>query len=78
MIHLIMKELKKYQEFWEKNNKFYELKGSSLNVEMKYKLAKYLAQSNLFEVYYIIVDNKKSFFDILAPKVVKVEIKLEN
>lgn len=48
-----------------KNNKFYELKGSSLNVEMKYKLAKYLAQSNLFEVYYIIVDNKnieKKFF----------------
>lgn len=42
-----------------KNNKFRELKGSSLNIEMKYKLSNYLAQSSLFEVYYIIVDNKK-------------------
>lgn len=41
-----------------KNNKFKELKGSALNIEMKYKLAEYLAKSNLFEVYYIMVDNK--------------------
>lgn len=42
-----------------KNNKFSELKGSALTVDIKYKLAEYFAQSNLFEVYYIVVDNKK-------------------
>lgn len=41
-----------------KNGKFCELKGSSLTPIIKKDFASYLAKSNLFEVYYIIVENK--------------------
>lgn len=41
-----------------KDGKFIELKGNALSRELKFKLANFLSKSNLFEVFYIIVDNK--------------------
>lgn len=41
------------------NNKFHELKGSSLTKETKLKFVDYICRDNLFEVYYIKIDNKK-------------------
>lgn len=40
------------------NDKFIELKGSALTSELKKEFAQYLMQSNLFEIYYIIANNK--------------------
>ncbi|MCM1197025.1 MAG: hypothetical protein NC310_08175 [Roseburia sp.] len=40
------------------NNKFHELKGSSLTKEMKMKFANYICRDNLFEIYYIRIENK--------------------
>lgn len=40
-------------------NKFKELKGSSLDYEMKRKFVEYFCRSNIFEVYYIKVLNAK-------------------
>lgn len=39
------------------NDKFKELKGSCLTPELKISLAKYLCQNNLFEVFYIRINN---------------------
>lgn len=39
------------------NNKFIELKGSSMNKEMKLKFIEFFCKNNLFEVRYIILDN---------------------
>ena len=41
-----------------KDNKFLELKGSTLTRDLKIQFASYLCKSNLFEIYYIIIDNK--------------------
>lgn len=40
------------------NNKFVELKGSSLSKDLKEALVNYICQYNLFEIYYINLDNK--------------------
>ncbi|MCF2673618.1 DUF3800 domain-containing protein [Fusobacterium varium] len=42
-----------------KNGEFEELKGSSLNKEMKIKLIEYLCKNNLFEVFYIKIVNSE-------------------
>lgn len=49
-----------------KNGSFIELKGSSLTPSLKHKLANYLCQKELIELYYIFIDNEKvkdGFFD---------------
>ena len=41
------------------NGKFKELKGNCLNASMKRKFVKFFCQNELFEIFYIICDNKK-------------------
>lgn len=42
-----------------KNGKFLELKGNALSQQLKFSLVEFLSKSNLFEVFYIIIDNSK-------------------
>lgn len=42
-----------------RNGKFHELKGSCLDYDMKINLAEYLCKNDLFEVFYIRVDNER-------------------
>lgn len=51
-----LKELNDEKMFID--GKFIELKGSALTPTLKKELATYLIKSNLFEIYYIVVDNK--------------------
>ena len=44
-------------KMFDKNNRFVELKGSSMNKPMKLNFMKFFCQNNLFEVRYIILDN---------------------
>ena len=41
------------------DDKFIELKGASLTRDLKMEFANYLCKSDLFEIYYIVVDNKR-------------------
>lgn len=53
-------ELKKLDvegKMFDSNNKFIELKGSSMDKAMKLKFIEFFCRNNLFEVRYIILDN---------------------
>lgn len=51
-------EMDKNQKMFH-NKKFIELKGSCMTREMKIEFAEYLCRNNLFEVFYVRVDNRK-------------------
>jgi len=53
-----LKAIDKQQRMFYKDGRFKELKGSSLNKDMKLKLVDYLCQNHLFDVFYICVNNR--------------------
>lgn len=59
-----LREMDKEQKMFYKNGKFKELKGSCFTAKMKRKFINFFCQNNLFEIYYIICDNKtvKDYF----------------
>lgn len=52
-----LKKLDTERKMFDTNNKFIELKGSSMDKTMKLKFMEFFCQNNLFEVRYIILDN---------------------
>lgn len=53
-----LKKIDTEHRMFDENGKFIELKGNSFNSTMKRKFMKYFCQNSLFEIYYIICDNK--------------------
>ena len=54
-----LKSLDKDNKMFNKDGKFIELKGSSMDKEMKLNFIEFFCKNNLFEVRYIIVDNNQ-------------------
>ena len=52
-----LKRLDIQHKMFYKNGKFKELKGSSLNKDMKIKFINYFCQNNLINIYYIVSNN---------------------
>lgn len=52
-----LKKLDTEGKMFDSNNKFVELKGSSMDKTMKLKFIEFFCRNNLFEVRYIILDN---------------------
>lgn len=46
-------------KMFDKNSRFVELKGSSMDKPMKLNFIKFFCQNNLFEVRYIVLDNNQ-------------------
>ena len=53
-----LKTLDKKNKMFDAQGNFLELKGSSLNKEMKLKFLNYFCKNNLFEVRYIVLENQ--------------------
>ncbi|MCM1053342.1 MAG: DUF3800 domain-containing protein [Ruminococcus sp.] len=54
-----LKKMDKDKKMFYENGKFKELKGNCFTSDMKRKFINFFCQNNLFEIYYIISDNKK-------------------
>ncbi len=54
-----LKKMDKENKMFYDNGKFKELKGNCFNANMKRKFVNFFCQNELFEIYYIICDNKK-------------------
>ncbi len=54
-----LKIIDKDKKMFDKKGKFIELKGSSMDKPMKLEFINYFCRNNLFEVRYIVLDNKK-------------------
>ena len=54
-----LRRIDREKKMFYDNGKFKELKGSCFTAEMKRKFIKFFCQNDLFEIYYIICDNKK-------------------
>lgn len=54
-----LKKIDKDYKMFDKNGKFKELKGSLFSFDMKKKFIYFFCQNHLFEIYYIICDNRK-------------------
>lgn len=54
-----LKKIDKKKKMFYDNGKFKELKGSCFTAKMKRKFIDFFCQNDLFEIYYIICENKK-------------------
>lgn len=54
-----LRKLDKEQKMFYENGKFKELKGSSFSSKMKREFIHYFCQNHLFEIFYIVCDNRE-------------------